>query len=256
MSFRSYTGKKGIILATLPPWSSGGAKIALENPFTSARHYTNLPLKKNGWVKPDELTDQINLLRTNEKVRGFAFYSASNLSRLSLGQAKTLFDKQLSSTASIDDDRHVPAVTKPVVNNHFADSVQFAENEKHIQQDFLSSFDYNPVSIRETWKSLSGIAPSVKRIKGNRLLSWKTQKNGAKQYIALVAFKKTGEKKYLQTVLEFSKSGDFTISDQRWKELKKMELLLVTRNIQDKTDQYSNFFPVKKKKNKNVGEPF
>jgi uncharacterized lipoprotein YddW (UPF0748 family) len=211
---------------------------------------------KNGWVRPDELNDQINFLRSNEKVSGFAFYSASNLGKLSPSQVKALCDNQLNSVASIDDNRRTSVITKPAEIKYIADSVRKAEREKLIQQDFLLSLDYNPISIRETWKSLYVVAPSVKRVSGNRILSLKMQNNKAEQWIALVTFKKTGERKYRQNVLEFSKSGDFIISDQKWKELKKMELLLVIRDIESKTDHYSNFFQLKRRKIKSLENPF
>jgi hypothetical protein len=158
--------------------------------------------------------------------------------------------------ASIDDNRRTSVITKPAEIKYIADSVRKAEREKLIQQDFLLSLDYNPISIRETWKSLYVVAPSVKRVSGNRILSLKMQNNKAEQWIALVTFKKTGERKYRQNVLEFSKSGDFIISDQKWKELKKMELLLVIRDIESKTDHYSNFFQLKRRKIKSLENPF
>ena len=50
------------------------------------------------------------------------------------------------------------------------------------------------------------------------------------------------KRRYRQIVQEISKSAEFNLSEQKWKELKEMELLLVSRDINNKTDRYSNFF--------------
>ena len=211
--------------------------------------------EKNGWIQPDELFDQLNYLRSNEKVRGFAFYSASNMGKLSSSQAKILCDNQLNSSATIDDDRHAK-VTQSIAINHFTDSVRIAERDKRFKQDYLLSLENNPISIRGIGNSLSEITPSVKRVNGDRLLSWKGPNSAATQWIALVSFKKTGKKRYRQTVLEIVKSADFTISDQKWKEIKETKLLLVGWDSQSKTDRYSNFFQLKRRRIKNLENPF
>ena len=38
---------------------------------------------KNGWTNPNEISDQISILRKYDNIRGFAFYSVSHLSKLS-----------------------------------------------------------------------------------------------------------------------------------------------------------------------------
>jgi uncharacterized lipoprotein YddW (UPF0748 family) len=212
--------------------------------------------EKNGWVQPDEINNQINYLRTNEKVRGFAFYSATNLGELSSWQVKTLWDNQLNTEAAIDDDRHATINVKPVAVNPVPQPERIAVSDERIRQEFLSSLDYNPISIREIWKSLSGIKPAVRRVGGSRILSWKANDTLSTRMIALVAFKKTGEKRYRQTVLGFSKTAEFTIPDQKWKELQEMQLLLIGRDVQSKTDQYSDFFRLKRKKVKTLSNPF
>ena len=211
---------------------------------------------KNRWNQPEELNEQINFLRTNDKVRGFAFYSASNLSGLSSAQIKTLCDNQLNTTAAIDDDRHLTASVESAVAPVKTLPIAIVPNDDLIKTEFLNSLDYNPISIRQSWASLSPVRPSLKKQNGYRLLSWKVTDQQSDQLIALVTFTKTGKNRFRQNVLEFSKTGDFNISDQKWKELRKMELLLVVRDLNSKSETNSNFFQLKRRKVKELPNPF
>ena len=204
--------------------------------------------EKNGWSQPDEINNQINYLRTNDNVKGFAFFSASNLSELSSWQVRTLWENQLNSEAAIDDDRRAKASVQPVAADPVPQPVRIASNDERFGQEFLSSLENTPISIREIWKSLTGVKPTVRQLGGNKILNWKAKDAATSQMIALVGFTKTGERRYRQTVLGFSKTADFTIPDQKWKELKDMQLLLVSRNMQSKEEEYSDFFRVKRKR--------
>jgi uncharacterized lipoprotein YddW (UPF0748 family) len=209
-----------------------------------------------GWRQPDELTNQINYLRSNEKVRGFAFYSASNISKLSSNQAKILREDQLNNGASVDDNRHVELqevqkITKPTIEPAI---IQI--DIESIRKEFLHSIDYNPISIRSEWVSLSGIISLTKEGDGNRMLSWKTQNSISSDWYALVSFSKTGKGRYKQMVQAISQSPDFKISKQKWKELKEMDLLLVCRDVNNKKDRFSNFFQMKRRKTKEVENPY
>ncbi|MEI6274590.1 MAG: family 10 glycosylhydrolase [Prolixibacteraceae bacterium] len=212
--------------------------------------------EKKGWARPDEINEQINQLRTNEKVRGFAFYSASNIGKLSSKQAMSLFNNQLKDLAAIDDDRHSSIITGPVAVQLPGKTVIPVESEEQIKQDFKASLEDNPIAFRESWNSLSGIIPTVRRMIGSRVLTWKVQNPDTQIWIALVSFRKTRERKYLQTVDGFSKTTDFKISDQKWKELKGTQLLLVSRNIQNKTESNSDFFLLKRRRIKTTDNPF
>ncbi len=212
--------------------------------------------EKNGWVHPDEINQQINLLRTNEKVRGFAFYSASNIGKLSSGQVKSLCENQLNTVAAIDDDRNSRTIASQVVVSPVNRSAGTTEMDEMITENFSLSLDRNPVAIRETWKSISEICPSVKKIKGSRILSWKVQEATSDVWIALVSFRKTGERRYLQNVVGISKTADFKITDQQWKELKGGELLLVSRDAGTKKESNSEFFRLKRRKIKILDNPF
>jgi hypothetical protein len=87
-------------------------------------------------------------------------------------------------------------------------------------------------------------------------LSWKVRSDTTAQLIALVTFKNTGKGKYRQVVSDFSDTDELVISEQKWKELKEMELLLVKRDIKSKTDSYSDFFELKRRRVKTTGNPF
>lgn len=212
--------------------------------------------EKNGWMLPDELNNQINFLRTNEKIRGFAFYSASNIRKLTPLQVKALCDNQLNTRAAIDDDRHLMIQMEPVATRQIPDSRNIAQEEELIKQEFLQSFDSKPISIREIWKSLSNIKPVVIKMKGNSILRWNIKNDDNNPVIALLSFKKTGKNRYLQNVIEISKTSDFNFSDLKWKELKKTELLLVSKDIKSKTDLYSTFFELKRRRIKSIDNPF
>jgi uncharacterized lipoprotein YddW (UPF0748 family) len=212
--------------------------------------------EKHGWANPEELNDQINFLRTNEKVKGFAFYSASNMGELTSKQAKHLFDNQLNSEVAIDDNRHSIVAANAVAAIPVSAPVQMVQTREMLQQEFLSSLDNYPISIREIWNNLSAVRPTLNRIKGNRILSWKVRSDTTAQLIALVTFKNTGKGKYRQVVSDFSDTDELVISEQKWKELKEMELLLVKRDIKSKTDSYSDFFELKRRRVKTTGNPF
>ena len=211
---------------------------------------------KNGWVQPDELTDQINYLRTNQKVRGFAFYSASNIQKLSASQVKALRGNQLNSVAAIDDNRHVPVSAPPAVSAPVTAPPTTAQIEELIRKEFINSLDFNPISIRPELSTLPGKITLVKQSDRSRILSLKTDENSTSEWYALVSFKNTGKRRYKQVVQEISKSAEFNLSEQKWKELKKMELLLVSRDIINKTDRFSNFFQLKRRKVKQVENPY
>ncbi len=211
---------------------------------------------KNGWILPDELNNQINFLRKNDKVKGFAFYSASNIGKLSVNQVKALCENQLNSSAAIHDDRHAAVVSKPAEVTILPDPINTAQTDDLILKDFQLSLDYNPISIREIWNSNSEIKPTLKRIDGSKLLSWKVQSDNSAKIIALVSFQKTGKRRYRQTVLEFTKTDDYSLSDMKCKELKGTKLLLISRDLQNGAESYSSFFELKRKRVKLVDNPF
>src|SRR5665647_634708 len=165
---------------------------------------------KNGWVQPDELTDQINYLRTNQKVRGFAFYSASNIQKLSASQVKALRGNQLNSVAAIDDNRHVPVAAPPAVSIPVTAPPTTAQIEELIRKEFINSLDFNPISIRPELSTLPGKITLIKQSDRSRILSLKTDENSTSEWYALVSFKNTGKRRYKQVVQEISKSVSYT----------------------------------------------
>lgn len=211
---------------------------------------------KNSWLRPDELNEQINFLRTNEKVGGFAFYSASNLARLSPSQIKSLRENQLQSAVSPDGKQPKSVTVPPVPTSPKADSALMAERLQREKNDLLASLQYQPVSIREIWKNTAGRVQLNKKGKGERELCWKADNDTTARWVALIAFQKTGERKYRQQVYELSESGTFLITEKKWKELKDQELLLFSRDIQSKKELFSDFFHLKKRKVKKADNPF
>jgi len=215
---------------------------------------------KNGWIRQDELTDQINFLRTRENVRGFAFYSASNLKDLSPFQARALLDNQLKVTASIHDDRNSVAVEAPPAVASIAkplkEPLEITDLDDLTRKDVLLSIENNPISIRQDWLALGGKVTFEKFKNGDRILRWKGAGNHDLEWFALVSFQKTGEGRYRQTVELVHKTAEFNLSAQKWDELKDMELLIVCCNVDDKTDRFSNFFQLKRRKTKKVDNPF
>ena len=209
--------------------------------------YKNLT-SKNGWVNPDELNNQINFLRTNPNVRGFAFYSASNIKKLSTDQIKALCDNQLSYSAAIDDDRRSRVIAQVATPVSIVNSTSKTEDFELFKKYFLSSFTNNPISEREIADSLKSIATSFMRIKGNKILSCQPSKNFAHQLIALLALSKRDNSASSQSFQGFIENGNLLITDQLWKELKGKKLILVSRDPQNKTDHYSNFFELKRRR--------
>jgi ribosomal protein L44E len=211
---------------------------------------------KNGWKQPNELNEQLNYLRNNEKVSGFAFYSASSLGDLSAQQTIALRDRQLRTEAAIHDDRRTKIAAVPEIETKVAEPEEIAISEELIMADFQSSLERNPISGRTKLTLLNGPITCVRQNNGDRLLSWKTNSDTGAERYALISFRKTGNKRYFQTIREISSSSDFIISEKKWKEVKKMELILVCRDIETKTDRFSNFFRIKRTKIKLVDNLF
>jgi len=214
---------------------------------------------KNSWIRPDELTDQINFLRSRENVSGFSFYSASNLKDLSPFQTRALLDNQLNATASIHDDRNgVALATPPNANNvqpvHVP--VQIMNPDEFARKDIRLSIESNPLSIRQDWIALGGKVSFVKLKNGERILRWKGENNPDSVWFALVSFKQTGEGRYRQSVEEINKTAEFKFTAQKWEALKDKKLLIVCCNIPERKDRFSNFFQLKRRKTKKVDDPF
>jgi hypothetical protein len=213
--------------------------------------------EEKGWKQPNELNEQIDLLRKNENVRGFSFFSASCLNELSDCQVKDLRENQLRSSALLSKSTQKEGPDNYSIQPTVADSIKNREQGERIMQEFLFSLDYYPISIRETWKALSQVNPVLKKENNHRILSWYPENRGNSPHLlALVTFKKTGKKRYRQTVLEFSATNSFPISEKKWNELKDMELLLVSRDVNTRVDHYSSFFEFKSSRLKMIKNPF
>ncbi len=214
--------------------------------------------EKNGWKSESELTDQINFLRTKTNVKGFAFYSASNMSEMSSHQAKTLLDYHLNSSVPVHESTHfAPSkVIVAAVVPEESDSLKKARMDAIAKTDVLQSIDFNPISIRQEWKSLGGKITFVKHPNGNRSLSWLAESDPAAEWFALVSFKKTGDGRYRQTVEVINQQSVFTFTSQQWEELKDRELVLVCRNVHTRSDKFSDFFQLKRRKVKMMDHLF
>ncbi len=214
--------------------------------------------EKNGWSEPEEINNQINFLRSNDKVRGFAFYSASNIGKLTPDKVKSLCDNQLKAVARIDDNRHAPPKTaRPAANNTPPASVNLQKKEELIRNEFEQALTFNPISIRGTnWVVLPGKITIKKLDNGSRSINWAVQSDPENEWFALVSFKKTGDRRYRQTTVEMSGTASFICTEQKWQELKSMELLLVCRNRDKDSDRFSSFFELKRRRVKSVDNPF
>ena len=214
--------------------------------------------EKNGWKQPDELTNQINFLRTNENVKGFAFYSASNMIELSSNQAKTLLENHLNSSAPVHDNRHFvpsnepPAAAIPIES----DSIKKVRIEELTRKDVLFAIENHPISLRQEWNTLPGTISFARQKNGTRILSWKVSYNPSAEWFALVSFVKTRGGSYNQSVEGIAKTPEFTFTSPQWEELKERKLLLVCHNFQNKTDTFSDFFQLKRRKAKTVKHLF
>ncbi|HEY5510774.1 MAG TPA: family 10 glycosylhydrolase [Prolixibacteraceae bacterium] len=204
--------------------------------------------RKNGWVSPDELNNQINFLRTIENVRGFAFYSASNIRELSDSQVKALCDNQLNYSAGIDDDRRFKVVEPSPETIASTDSTVQSGEYKVFKQNFLAALSNSPISRREIADSLKTITVSYRRENGTKILSYQLAENVTPRLTALIALHRTGKNVYTQSIQGFFEKGIIMITDQLWKEIRHKKLILVGRDSKINCDYYSNFFEVKKRK--------
>ncbi len=213
--------------------------------------------EKNGWSQPEEINNQINFLRSNDKVRGFAFYSASNIGKLSPEKVKSLVDNQLKSAANLDDNRHATVNTTTVTKDAQQVAVNQLKRDEVIRKDFEEALNYNPISIRgDNWTVLPGKISIKKLENGVRSINWLVQSDPENESFALVSLKKTGDRRYRQTTIEISSTASFNCSTIQWQELKKTELLLVCRNRSKDSERFSSFFHLKRRRIKSVDNPF
>lgn len=211
---------------------------------------------KNGWIQPDELANQINLLRTNEKVRGFAFYSASNLGKLTKEQVKSLCDNQLKSFALIDDNRRTPSPSAPKINQEISKIPKNVKTDKMLFDEYILSLESSPVSIRPELPPLTGEVLLTKLMDQKRKLHWNAIAENELGLYALISFEETGTRRYRQKIEEISKVAEFDLTAERWKELKKRHLLIVFRDLKDNKEYFTKFFQMKRKSVKFENNPF
>lgn len=204
--------------------------------------------RKNGWVQPDELNNQINFLRTNEKVRGFAFYSASNIRELSASQAKALIDNQLNYSVSIDDDRRKPIAQQTETALPVPDT--FVKTDSHVtsKQQFISTLTSQPVSERMIADSLRTIKVKLRIVKGARILSGQSTEKESNHLTAFLVLNNSGQNVYTQHIQGISENGRLIISEKQWKLLNGQLLILVSRDPTSSRDQYSSYFEIKKRR--------
>ena len=203
---------------------------------------------KNGWVQPNELNNQINFLRTNEKVRGFAFYSASNIRELSAIQVKALCDNQLNYSVAIDDDRRKSVITKSEVTMPVIETPVKSDSKELNKALFISSLKNQPVSERAIADSQQTIQVTLRIVRGARILSFQLPESRLNHLTAFQTFKKTGENEYAQSIQGFSENGSLMISKKQWKEIRGQLLILVDKDFQSKKDLYSYYFEVKRRR--------
>ena len=210
----------------------------------------------NGWPKADELSQQINFLRTKSNVKGFAFYSAGNIGELSLAMSRSLQENQLNSMAAIDDNRH--QTTADVTGRPVARPLPLETANKSIftRKEFLVSLSNHPISLANTDKMPSDVIPVLQKIRRQRILTWNVPYDSTSQFVALVVIKKAKNNQLLQRVFDVSASPLFVLSHRQWKELRRSDLLLVQRDVVNRTDLCSAFFELKRRRIKQVSDPF
>jgi uncharacterized lipoprotein YddW (UPF0748 family) len=212
--------------------------------------------QKNGWSRPNELYDQINSLRKNEKVRGFAFYSASNIAELSVSQVRNLRDNHLNTMAAVDDNRRTNVQGEPFNTNVSSEPARATGKTDAFKKEFMASLISQQVYSREMNTNVSVVRPVLKRMKRYRSLSWDLRTDTASHLVALVAYKKTGRNNYIQEVAGLSGSARFIIPDSKWKEWKDSKVIMVSRDVRNNSDHYSTFFELKRRKIKPIANPF
>ncbi|MCE1198389.1 MAG: family 10 glycosylhydrolase [Marinilabiliales bacterium] len=212
---------------------------------------------KNGFNQKDELNEQINLLRNDNRIKGFAFYSASNISKLNDDQIKSLCENQLSSAVVPHNDKVPHGQTNTQVQHPSPAPPKTPKpDKKALEKRFLLTFTYQPLSIRPTWDDESAHKPTLKKEKGYRLITWKEISDSTKQLAAFVGFSKTGDKRFRQNVLQINESGQFQISEKQWKEYKKMHFILVSTHLGTGKESYSGTFVLKRRHLKFIRNPF
>lgn len=212
--------------------------------------------QKNGWRKPNELYDQINFLRKNEKVRGFAFYSASNIAELSVSQVRNLRENHLNTIAEIDDNRRSPDTGEPSIQGMSGVPGKAVMKSDSFKKEFRASLVSQQVYSREMRSHLSGVLPVLKRMKRYRVISWNLRPDTISHMVALVIYKKTGKNNYIQEIGGMAGSARFILPDSKWKELKDSKVIMVSRDVRNNSDHYSTFFELKRRKIKPIPNPF
>ena len=139
--------------------------------YLSQALYKSTDLKK-AWVNPKEISDQISALRKYENIRGFAFYSASHLSKLSeleMGELTAKLIKPKAEILNVQSSSSGNIISGPII-----DSTQNSQSalgsviDERLFEKALSISQYN---VNQTHPLVTG---KFKRRKdGNGwLISW------------------------------------------------------------------------------------
>lgn len=198
--------------------------------------------EKNGWINPFEINEQINFLRTVENVRGFAFYSASNIRQLSTRQLAALSTNQLNEVASLEN-QHNGTDTGREPSSPSGETAAAKKDPGVLKKEFRE-FLVNQAAFPV---SPADLLPAFRKVHRNRFLKW----NPAVDLSGTTALVAVTDKRGMQIslkVLELSDSGEFVITPKVRRALRGAKLVMINRTWDGREDNWSALFQVKRSK--------
>ena len=203
---------------------------------------------KNSWVNPKEISDQIGIMRKYNNVKGFAFYSASHLSKLSdneMYELSALLTRPITATADI-----LGSQTENVISET-ADSGLIAQLEKSVAID-TSAFNYS-TNISQIRKDNNLKPPpgtfKIKRDHKLTIISWQPSDSviniNKEQKMALLVYQTLKDTARLHKFFILSENKPVTIDKKTEFNPRRMVYRCTSVKKDSKALLYSKLFRIK-----------
>jgi uncharacterized lipoprotein YddW (UPF0748 family) len=203
---------------------------------------------KNAWSNPKEISDQISIMRKYENVRGFAFYSASHLTKLSDVETSELNVRLLkpkTDTSNIPGSSSTNKITGILI-----DSIQNNQSGKIFVMG-ESSFE-KTINISHNKGNINFLpVPGKFKLRKNRkewLISW-TQSDSLKkegQKIVLLAYEPKKDTGYIKKVFILPESKQVLIHRGNDFNPKKVLYRFVSINQSNSQRSFSRLFRMRR----------
>lgn len=201
---------------------------------------------KANWKNHQEIGDQIKMLRQNNRINGFSFYSISHLKKLSSQQQNLLANNYLQQKAVPYNSRRESSpvdIENAQTNNHFAES-----------QLLIPDTDVLVSSLAFYSKTDSGLPVAqniaLQRNGGGWIISWKCEEayDPEKVKFAIVTFQSKENGVYIRRVQAKTVNQQYYIARNEKSHYKNKLVTIVAVNEKNEPGAISKLFRIKGKK--------